>query len=290
MDWAHDGDPCWKVSNAFQAGGCPKNLLDFRFKEVVSDPDTKVVVLTGTDPYYCAGVNLSATIQPMHPKKLHNMIFTRSLIEWHLSMCGNSKWSLWNSNRAVFDQFLDCPKPIIIGANGPAIGACVTSATLCDAIVASEQATFLTPFARLPIVKTIKATQVISRSLDVHVIFVQAGSSSRGMQLCSLCPDHGWGKRWKDAWEGGMEADCPRGQGGWACQRGRPTWQAVGQVGATKEKVKCSSIILRCQALGEEWVKAGKTREIPGGGSVEEYKEVNRKESLDLADAFLSTK
>ena len=58
----------------------------------------------------------------------------------------------------------------------------------------------------------------------------------------------------------------------------------------TKEKVKCSSIILRCQALGEEWVKAGKTREIPGGGSVEEYKEVNRKESLDLADAFLSTK
>ena len=44
---------------------------------MVSDPDTKVVVLTGTDPYYCAGVNLSATIQPMHPKKLHDMIYTR---------------------------------------------------------------------------------------------------------------------------------------------------------------------------------------------------------------------
>ena len=53
-------------------------MLLCRFKEVVSDPDTKVVVLTGSDPYYCAGVNLSATIQPMHPKKLHNMIFTRS--------------------------------------------------------------------------------------------------------------------------------------------------------------------------------------------------------------------
>ena len=46
----------------------------------------------------------------------------------------------------------------------------------------------------------------------------------------------------------------------------------------------------RCQELGEEWVKSGKAREIPGGGSVEEYKEVNRKESVDLADAFLSTK
>ena len=51
-----------------------------------------------------------------------------------------------------------------------------------------------------------------------------------------------------------------------------------------------TSGFVRCQALGEEWVKAGKVREIPGGGSVEEYKEVNRKESLDLADAFLSTK
>ena len=61
-----------------QISGSSMMMLLCRFKEVVSDPDTKVVVLTGSDPYYCAGVNLSATIQPMHPKKLHNMIFTRS--------------------------------------------------------------------------------------------------------------------------------------------------------------------------------------------------------------------
>ena len=57
-----------------------------RFKEVVADPDTKVVVLTGTDPYYCAGVNLSAAIQPMHPRTLHNMIFTRSVCETCLKL------------------------------------------------------------------------------------------------------------------------------------------------------------------------------------------------------------
>ena len=51
----------------------------------MSDPETKVVVLTGADPYYCAGVNLSATIQPMHPKKLHNMIFTRSVFDLYLN-------------------------------------------------------------------------------------------------------------------------------------------------------------------------------------------------------------
>ena len=44
---------------------------------------------------------------------------------------------------------MDFPKPILIAANGPAIGASVTSATLCDAIIASEEATFSTPFAAL---------------------------------------------------------------------------------------------------------------------------------------------
>merc|ERR1740128_1612622 len=29
-----------------------------RFKEHASNPDTKVLILTGADPYYCAGVNL----------------------------------------------------------------------------------------------------------------------------------------------------------------------------------------------------------------------------------------
>ena len=55
----------------------------------------------------------------MHPKKLHSMIVV--------------------NNEAVFDMFIDFPKPLMIAANGPAIGACVTSATLCDAIIASEK-------------------------------------------------------------------------------------------------------------------------------------------------------
>ena len=43
------------------------------------------------------------------------------------------------NNQAVFDAFLDFPKPLLVAANGPAIGACVTSASLCDAIVASDK-------------------------------------------------------------------------------------------------------------------------------------------------------
>jgi peroxisomal 3,2-trans-enoyl-CoA isomerase len=98
-------------------------------KRAAEDADTKVLILTGADPYYCAGVNLSAVISPGHPAKLHAFIAEQ--------------------NEGLFEMFLSFQKPILIAVNGPAIGASVTSATLCDAIIASEKATFSTPFAKL---------------------------------------------------------------------------------------------------------------------------------------------
>ena len=72
-----------------------------------------------------------------------------------------------------------------------------------------------------------------------------------------------------------------------------------------KEVVPHTELLARAQDMAETWVKAGKQKEIPGGkqwldsliltiniartgGSVQEYKDVNAKESLELADAFLS--
>ena len=99
------------------------------FRVAAGDDETNVLVLTGADPYYCAGVNLSAVLRPRHPRKLHATIV--------------------ELNRALFDAFLDFPKPVLVAINGPAIGASVTSATLCDGIIASEKATFSTPFKAL---------------------------------------------------------------------------------------------------------------------------------------------
>jgi len=99
--------------------------------DAAADAETRAVVLTGADPYYCAGVNLSSTLRPAHPRRM------RALIIRH--------------NQALFDMFLDFPKPLLAAVNGPAIGASVTSATLCDGIIASERATFSTPFAALGI-------------------------------------------------------------------------------------------------------------------------------------------
>jgi peroxisomal 3,2-trans-enoyl-CoA isomerase len=93
------------------------------------DDETRVLVLTGADPYFCAGVNLAGTLRLEHPRKMHATIV--------------------ENNQALFNLFLDFPKPMLIAVNGPAIGASVTSATLCDGIIASEKATFSTPFAAL---------------------------------------------------------------------------------------------------------------------------------------------
>ncbi len=98
-------------------------------RSAATDEATRAVILTGTDPYYCAGVNLSSTLKPAHPKTL------RGLIVEH--------------NEGLFEAFLGFPKPIVAAVNGPAIGASVTSATLCDALLASDKATFSTPFAAL---------------------------------------------------------------------------------------------------------------------------------------------
>ena len=94
-----------------------------------SDDLTHAVILTGTDPYYCAGVNLAGTLKLDHPKTLHRLIVEH--------------------NQALFDQFIEFSKPILVAVNGPAIGAAVTSASLCDFILASKTATFSTPFAAL---------------------------------------------------------------------------------------------------------------------------------------------
>ena len=105
------------------------DALKAAFAEAAERDEVKVIILTGTGPYYCAGVNLSSTLRFGHPKKLHGLI-----IEY---------------NQALFDMFLDFPKPILVAINGHAIGASVTSAMICNGVIAAEEATFSTPFVAL---------------------------------------------------------------------------------------------------------------------------------------------
>ena len=115
-------------------GWSPKMLSSLltTLQSLSKDTSASAVVLTGTGDYYCAGVDLSGSFELGTPQNTYNKIV--------------------ESNRNVFDTFLDFEKPLIAACNGHAIGASVTSATLCDAIVAaSPEVTFTTPFGRLGI-------------------------------------------------------------------------------------------------------------------------------------------
>jgi enoyl-CoA hydratase/carnithine racemase len=112
--------------------GWTMEMMD-ALSEVFSAANTndavKAIILSGEGKYYSAGVNLGGSLKVMPPKKLHNLIV--------------------KNNLRLFDIFLNCNKPLLIAVNGPAIGASVTSATLANSIIASENATFSTPFSAL---------------------------------------------------------------------------------------------------------------------------------------------
>ncbi len=197
------------------------------FRSAALDDETRVLILTGADPYYCAGVNLAATLKLAHPRKLRDLIV--------------------QNNQALFDAFLDFPKPILIAVNGPAIGASVTSATLCDGIIASENATFSTPFGVLQIppegCSSVQFARLMGEENAARMLF-----------------EEGWKPGAAEALEAGLIQ--------WAVPHER--------------------LMDEAQRIAREWIETGARRSYRGGSTREELKAVNARESIALADAFLS--
>uniref|UniRef100_A0A0K2VDU0 Uncharacterized protein n=1 Tax=Lepeophtheirus salmonis TaxID=72036 RepID=A0A0K2VDU0_LEPSM len=163
----------------------------------------------------------------MHPKKLFKKIVV--------------------DNENIFNAFLLFPKPILIALNGPAIGACVTSATLCDAIIASKTATLSTPFHRLGITP-------------------EGCSSVHFPRLI-----------------GSKNAQKMLGPEGWV-----PSAQEALEVGMISKVVEHERLMVEAQSLAESWIQNGKKRTVPAGGDVRHLAMVNHRESVDLANAFMS--
>ena len=209
------------------------NALKEAFKFATNEDETKVVILTGTDPYYCAGVNLAATLRLGHPRKLRSMIVEH--------------------NQGLFDTFLDFPKPILVAVNGPAIGASVTSATLCDGIIASEKATFSTPFYALGI------TPEGCSSIHFARLMGQANADR-------MLGKEGWKPSGEEALEAGLvQWVAPHDLLVEEAQRIAREWIAAGAVrslraGATREELKAvnarESAILADAFLGAAFLKA----------------------------------
>jgi peroxisomal 3,2-trans-enoyl-CoA isomerase len=225
-----DGVTTLKMNTPERLNGWTMEMMDALkkgLKDAAQDDETRVLVLTGADPYYCAGVNLAATLRLGHPRQLHAMIVDK--------------------NQALFDAFLDFPKPILVGINGPAIGASVTSATLCDGIIASEKATFSTPFAALGVPP--------EGCSSVHFTRIMGEANAERML----------------------------GKEGW-----KPTAEEALEAGLIQWAVPHDKLGEEAQRIAQEWITTGAGRRFRGGSTREELKAANARESIDLADAFLS--
>ncbi len=133
VDTSDDGITTLRFNQPKRLNGWTLDLMEAMkaaINAASSDENTRALVITGTgSKYYSAGANLAGNLQLIHP----------SLI----------RPTIRNHNEALFRPYITCIKPIVVAVNGRAIGAPVTSASLCDAVLAVEHASFETPFARL---------------------------------------------------------------------------------------------------------------------------------------------
>lgn len=225
-----DGVTTLTMNNPKRLNGWTGPMLEAlraAFETAAADDETKALVLTGSDPYYCAGVNLGGALQMGHPRDMHAMIVEH--------------------NQALFELFICFDKPLLIAVNGPAIGACVTSATLCDGIIASEKATFSTPFARLGVAE--------EGCSSLHFERIMGHDNARRML--------------------GPEGFAPTGA------------EAV-EIGLVNWTVPHDELMAKAQEIAAGWAAEGKTRSYRGGSTREELIEVNKRESVEVADSFLS--
>ena len=227
-----EGVTTLRMNNPKKLNGWTDSMMRALFaalEEAGADPETKAVVLTGTGKYYSAGVNLGGVIQLQHPKAMREFIFT--------------------NNRRLFDTFLDFPKPIVAAVNGPAIGASVTTATLCNAIVAADSATFSTPFARLGV------------------------------------PKEGCSSVTFPALFGEQTAERMLGDEGW-----RPTGEEAVDMGLAVAVVPDAEVVEAARKIAKKMIADGTGRTYPAGMTRQQLKDVNERESNELADAFLGAK
>lgn len=100
-------------------------------QEAQADPNIQIACITGAGSYYCSGNDLST--------------FTSKEAMADTAKAADAGGLVLEK---FVESFIDFSKPLVSLVNGPAVGISVTLMGLCDLVVASDKATFNTPFTQ----------------------------------------------------------------------------------------------------------------------------------------------
>ena len=108
--------------------------LTTAFSDVHQEKKVQAVVLTGSGPNFCSGLDLNIL------SAISDLEASDALPQW---------FSIWERLSELYETMLRFPKPIIAAVDGGAIGAGLGLALASDLIVCSENAFFASPEIRL---------------------------------------------------------------------------------------------------------------------------------------------
>lgn len=134
-------------------------LLD-SLNEVIAEPEIRAIILTGTDPGFCAGGDIRAIKQVAHPLIDHSDAGVTSLWRW-------IRYQFSGLARAI----VRTDKSVIAAVNGPCAGVGMGVALAADLILASERAKFVVAFGQVGLITAVGTSHFLTHRLGYHKAF-----------------------------------------------------------------------------------------------------------------------
>jgi 2-(1,2-epoxy-1,2-dihydrophenyl)acetyl-CoA isomerase len=129
-------------------------------RELAADQDVRCIVLTGTEPGFSAGGDLSLMQDVLHPMVDEGAGGATSTWRWITGQFG-----------AIARLITGTDKAVIAAVNGAAAGVGLAFALSCDLIIASERARFVPAFGRIALVPESGLSWLLTRRLGYQRAF-----------------------------------------------------------------------------------------------------------------------
>ncbi len=128
--------------------------------DLARDPQVRTVVLTGTDPAFSAGGDISAMVGEVQPLVSESVEGATAMWRWIRYQFGG-----------IVRLIAHTDKAFVAAVNGPCAGVAMAFALACDLIIASERARFVTAFGRIGLVPEVGTSWSLTRRLGYQKTF-----------------------------------------------------------------------------------------------------------------------